>query len=326
MFITYNQTFYDLNSKRQYCLALPVRNFPLELIADIKMSVPNNSSIPIFKSVFIKNESVRLLFTVKEDGIESLVASFTNDERSWMQPGEMYQLSSIVDGYSGLVVFGEGLRQDCSFLSDENDPAFLAEDCLTRFRHPGISHVGVACTNIALSGEVVISGTDLVLTTSAQELPDGQHKSLPNVDKGLFLDMVNSDDNKTNNPTLQITDGLLFDLVSSKMIQSDNPIIRVANGINQYGGMEGERYAIFSVAGVTPDENGVITMEFKDHFILSGVVDDLEEENTGETIKANGLAIYTDVALTDVCGSFEGDNSDPSLYLPGQMGVSTIKP
>ena len=223
--VVFNQTFFDLNGKRGYCVD-GADGLPPDTIADLKLSVPSRTETIWLAGLFLSGDSVRLTLTT----VSQLVATFTSDQRSAIRPGEPYPLNGVIDGYGGLIVFGEGIRNDC----DSRTPMRISEECLTRYEKSCIPFAAIPCRNERLLGEVRLTGTDQLLT-------DGI-----NVPTSMFG-----------------TDrALRLALVDTGIADTNNPMIVFANGINgAYGGT-----SVFSLFGALPDATGTVTLSFDDHF------------------------------------------------------------
>ncbi len=105
----FNQTFFDLNEKRGYCVD-GAAGLPPDTISDLKISVPNRTESIRMVSLFSRDESVRIVFVAVTGSREKPVAHFSSDTRSMIRIGTPYPLTSPVEGYGGLIVFGEGIR------------------------------------------------------------------------------------------------------------------------------------------------------------------------------------------------------------------------
>ena len=269
--VVFNQTFYDLNHKRGYCVDGAL-DFPTDTISDLKISVPNDTDTIWLQGLYMIDETVRLVFTAKSSQREIPVALFTSNSRSSLRIGEIYSLRSIDSSYVGLIVFGSGIRNDCEIRSSFP----VSEECYTRYESSGIPFVGRACDNLRLTGEVqIISGDESRVVT-----------------EGCDLDKVTS-------PFVIADRGLRIRLLDTDKQDMTNPMIEAANGINSYFGTETRESPIFQLFGATPDAQGQVRFAFDKHFHLAYVTDDLNDSNPS----FSRLAIGTDITMEDVCES-----------------------
>lgn len=275
----YNQTFFDLNNKRGYCVD-GAAGLPPETISDLKISVPNFSETIRMSSIFLRDETVRMIFVaVCESGIKP-VALFNSDDRSMLRVGIPYPLLSLAEGYGGLIVFGEGIRRDI----DVTISLPVSEECLTRFEPSAIPYVSLVCDSVKLAGEVAFSSGD-----PARLVSDGI-----DVPEELF----------------GCTRALRLALVDSGTVDTSNPMIEMANGINTYftaEGTEGRRSPVYKLFGAMPDSSGTVYIRFDEHFHFVPVGD--PEQTTSI------LAIGTDLTTDEICHAVnetEDENEDKS--------------
>jgi hypothetical protein len=123
---SYNHTFYDLNNRRQYPLAVPDVNFPVEAISDLKISVPNLTAEVVINSIYIRDKIIRIVLSADN----RLVAGFTSNNRSLVHIGQTYPLQSSMTGYAGFITLGAGTKYDWNYIGG----AVISEECLTRFK------------------------------------------------------------------------------------------------------------------------------------------------------------------------------------------------
>lgn len=260
----YNRTFFDLNGKRGYC----VDGLPADTIVDLKISVPNRRQTIRLASLFLQDEIVRLVFVATDGSTSVPVALFSSDERSMIRVGVPYSLTSLSDGYGGLIVFGEGVRTD----SDVTSALPISEECLTRFEPSAIPYVSLTCDSVKLSDEVTLSSGDPNrLISDGVDVPEELFGSK----RALRLALTDSGSGDT-----------------------DNPMIALANGINAYFGEGGRRSPIYKLFGAMPDSTGRITIRFDEHFHFAPVGDPDTATST--------LAIGTDLTTEDVCREING--------------------
>jgi hypothetical protein len=283
----FNQSFFDLNNKRCYCLQTPDEEFPLELISDLKISVPNFEEQPCLRSIFISDSSVRITIAINT----KLILSFSSDSRSSVRVAKPYPLKSHVAGYDGVIVFGAGINTDCNFIKQ----APISEECLTRYLPSRIPYVSLTCIQERLVGDVLLSGGDttIAVTDKVEPVPD----IYPDA-RGLMR----------------------IDLIDTYHISSDNPLIRFANGVNAYNEVA-KRSPVYTVGGLYPDATGTVTIMFEDHFRITPIGD----PDDNELITA--VAVASDIIQSDVCSpSIEplGPGEEGDLCDPGDITFETI--
>jgi hypothetical protein len=265
----FNQLFFDLNNKRGYCLHRPDAAFPLELISDLKISLPDQGITPVFRSIFVQDTCVRIIFALGA----KIILSFTSDDREFVRIGQAYALKSHAEGYEGIIVFGAGIRHDHRF----DGEAEVSEECLTRYVPSRIPYVSLTCIQERLTGEVRLGGSDLALVrTDKTDVPG---TIFPGIDQAVRID-----------------------LVDTFRVDSQNPMIRFANGINSYNEVS-QRSPVYTIGGVHPNASGTVIMQFEDHFSITGVVRELPDtEGEGEEPPAIiAVAVCSDIVQNDVC-------------------------
>jgi hypothetical protein len=273
----HNHAFFDLNNRRQYPLAVADAEFPVEVISDLKISVPDDVAEVVVSGIFAKDKCLRIVFSV--DNL--LVATFSHNTRNLIKIGSTYPLESAKTGYAGFITLGAGVRQDC----DYQGGAKVSEECLTRFRPSAIPYVGTTCSYDKLTGgamgEVYLAGSESQLTTGLVTLPTGL---LPNCETALAF---------------QLTDNL--------STTSQNPMVAMANGINALTSASDTQSPIFTINNVRPDSNGVIRIHFEQNFKLTTVVDTISSSPPieSETPEASAVAVGTEIMPRDVCNVSE---------------------
>lgn len=260
----FNRTFFDLNNRRGYCVD-GAAGLPSETISDLKLSVPNRTETIRLASLFLKGESVRIVFIAVYDATVKPVALFTSDERSMIRTGTPYPLTGITDRYGGLIVFGEGIRNDISL----ETPLTVSEECLTRYEPSAIPYASLTCDSVKLTGDVRLSSGD----------PDRLVSDGIDVPPELF----------------DTTRALRLALLDSGTGGPENPMIALANGVNAYFAAEGRHGPIYKLFGAMPDQAGRITIRLDEHFRFIPI---------GEAdLTPSMLAIGTDLTTDEVCGA-----------------------
>jgi len=269
--VVFNQSLYDLNHKRGYCVD-GANGFPPDTISDLKVSVPNDTDQIMLRGLYLKDEILRLTLTAKTKSNEKPVALFTSDLRSSIRIGEPYLLRSVDPAYGGLVVFGLGIRKDFT----ESLSFTVSEECLTRYRPSGIPYAGLTCDNIRLTGEVRLLGGDPSrVVTEGVDIPDAATTSII------------------------ATRGLRIRLLDNGLVDASNPMIEMANGINSYIGLDGSRSPVYQLFGALPNHDGEVHIIFDEHFHFAGVVDNFDDPKP----VISQLALGTDLTMEDVCES-----------------------
>jgi hypothetical protein len=284
----FNQSFFDLNNKRCYCLVTPDEEFPLELVSDLKVSVPNFTEQPCLRSIFIRDNSIRL--TVSVDN--RLALSYSSDNRNSVRLGQPYPFKSYLEGYEGMIVFGAGIKSDCEYVKS----SLISEECITRYLPSRIPYVSLTCIKERLVGDIILSGGDLSIAYTDKVAVSGQ--VFPNAEEALQLD-----------------------LVDTSFVSSENPMIRLANGVNAYNEVA-KRSPVYSVGGIYPDATGTVTIMFEDHFRITPIV----EPDVTDVITC--VAVGSDIIQSDVCfpsRPSDGDGSgDENLCDVGEITFETI--
>jgi len=272
--VVFNQSLYDLNHKRGYCVD-GANGFPVETISDMKISVPNDTDRIVLRGLYLKGEILRLTLTAQSRisrDREKPVALFSSNLRSSLRIGEPYMLHSIDPACGGLVVFGPGIRKDFT----ENRSFVVSEECLTRYRPSGIPYAGQTCDNVRLTGEVRLLGGDPSrVVTEGADIPDAQVSSII------------------------ASRGLRIRLLDNGFVDTSNPMIEMANGINSYIGLDGSRSPTYQLFGALPNHDGEVHIIFDEHFHFAGVVQDLDDPEP----VISQLAVGTDLTMEDVCAS-----------------------
>jgi hypothetical protein len=281
----FNQTLYDLNNKRYYIGAYPDVSVPLEVISDLKLSVPDLTSRPSIQGVYLKNDVIRIL--ISNNGRP--VASFVSDSRLSVRRGVPLALKSLLEGYAGFIVFGDGVHYDfteaCSFP--------ISEECLTRFRPSRIPYAARPCSIERLTGAVHIYGG---VTDAYSRVEDISNSNT----------LQNSPEGRTHGKALVIA------LNNTGELDPSNPVILYANGINRLANVNDVPSPIYSIAGIAPNCGGRIHLQFSDKFVLGSVAD------------TTGLAVGVTFTQDDVCDK-RGDEPDPLDFCPpGSFQVSVI--
>jgi len=277
----FNQTFYDLNGKRAYCLhpAEVPDWFPADVLVDAKLSLPSLTDQLYLGSLFIKDEVVRLTFLVKKAGVFQLVAKFSSDSRRTLRLGDAYPLTSVVAEYGGWVVFGENVKVD---FTRAHLPLLLSEECCTRYVPSAIPYAAMTCDSEQLIGEVgMSSGDPLRLVSECREIDDNDLKGRV----------------------------LCLSLRDTEEADMSNPMIGLANGSNNYSNMaDGSCAPIFKLFGAVPDENGQIQWVFDDPFYFTPVKNE-----------TNLLAVGSEFDIQEICdkmsvvyGGLSGIPLDPN--------------
>jgi hypothetical protein len=285
---TYNNTFFDLNNRRQYPLAVSDPDFPLELVSDLKISIPDEDKDVVLNSIYLRDKSVRILFSV--DNI--LVADFSVDTRNLLRVGEIYPLGTRKEGYTGFIVFGNGVKQDWNYTGT----AVISEECLTRYLPSKIPYAGIVCNYNKLTGEVYVSGNTLQATTDVIDIPSG------------LLSRCNK--------------ALAFQLLDTGELTVANPIIAMANGINTFVAVPDKQSPVFTINTVRSNAQGAIRVHFEDHFKITQILDVLppyqeqpeEPERPVEPLpegvidysklpSTSIVAVATDIVQDDICGT-----------------------
>jgi hypothetical protein len=308
----FNQAFYDLNNKRCYCLRRPDADFPLELISDLKISVPNQTEVPAVQSIFIKDNCVRM--TITSDS--GLILSYTSDDREFVRNGRTYPLKSHAEGYDGVIVFGKGIRHDCNFQTE----SLISEECITRYSPSRIPYVSLTCIGEQLTGEVWLGGDDTSIVQS-----------------DAAADFDPADDDEDYPVFGEDSQAVRIDLVDTFRVEPNNPMIQFANGINAYNEVA-DRSPVYTIGNIHPDATGTVTIQFEDHFSLAGIVTSLESENENgngnggeeETKPVVACAVGSDISPSDVCSPSktepdEGDEGSEETEQAEKCDISEIQ-
>jgi len=269
----FNRTFYDLNNERCYCFAVADDRIPSFLLSDLKLSVPNFAETPFVSSILIKGETVRV--TIAEGG--QIVAAYSSDSRSMLRTGKTYTMKSWKEGYEGILVFGD-LRRDVYYTG--NIP--ISEECLTRYQPSAIPYISIPCTDVRLTGEVVIGGDKGQTHSFVEEIPF----NLFGVDRSMLIDLMDT--------------GLMNPL---------NPLIYYANGINAFNDVPSLRSPIYSIYAVGPNADGTVFVKFGDHFQIAAVVKDVMLPIVNLTISE--ITVGTDITQDNVCHKEQPPVVDP---------------
>jgi len=294
----FNQKIYDVNSKRYYVAAKPDTAMPLEVFADLKLSVPNFNSTPVIQSIFINDSAVRMLITDTINGKPIPVVSYIAEGRSVVRIGIPLPLKSLCEGYTGYIVFGQGIANDYT----GKFTCAVSEECLTRFCPSCIPYVIRACSNIKASGEVKISGGGVTAVSrimdSISEFP-ALSACFPTQDKALVIDVIDTGK------------------------ETDNPLTTMANGINRVTISDSDRSPVFSIAGVRPDCSGNIRFQFSNKFTAHTIT---PADNS--TDMGIGIALGVNVLQEDICGQAEREMEPGEACPPGtfQLVVSAASP
>lgn len=282
----YHRTFFDLNGKRGYCVD-GAEGLPPDTITDLKISVPDRKTSIRMTSLFLRGETVRIVFVAVLESGTRPVAVFNSDRRSMLRIGFPYPLTPLREGYGGLIAFGEGIRNDL----ETTGSLPVSEECLTRFEPSAIPYVSLTCDSVKLTGEVRLGGGDPArLVSDGVDVPE----ELLGTNRALRL--------------------VLLDTGSG---DSTNPMIATANGVNAYFGTEHRRSPVYKIFGVTPDANGTMTLRFDDHFHFTPV----GESDTVTSL----LAIGTDLTTDDVCRELNGTGEDNEDETEPACPPSTIQ-
>ena len=263
----FNRTFYDLNRERQYCFAGQGEEIPSGVLADLKLSVPDDTAIPFLSGIFLKGETVKLTIAVGGN----IVASYSSESRSMLRVGRTYTMKSWKEGYEGVLVFGD-LKTDVDYKGSFFTSA-ISEECLTRVLPSAIPYVSLPCTNIRLTGEVFLGGNQVNVRSFTETL-------LP----GMF----------------GATESMMLDLIDTKTVDAMNPMILYANGVNALGAIEEKRSPIYTIHGVHPDLTGTVFVHFEDHFRIAAVTKNLLEIEE-EEVKISAVAVGSDITQEMVC-------------------------
>jgi hypothetical protein len=291
MAITYNNSFFDLNNRRQYPLAVADAEFPVEVISDLKISVPDETSDIVVSGIFVADRCVRVVFSADN----SLAVIFSSDTRNLLKLGYSYPLKSIQTGYAGFIVFGSGVHKDWNYSGNRT----VSEECLTRFRASSVPYAGLTCNYGKLTGgslgEVLLSGSEFKLTTDVINLPNGL---IP-----------------------QCSEALSFQLVDNLTLSVQNPMVEMANGINALISTPDKASPVFTINNVRPDTSGVIEIHFEDHFKLTPVVENINapvlvEEGVPPEIAAtlaSTVAVAVDMDAEDLCATKTTEDKEAEL-------------
>ncbi|HBT78061.1 MAG TPA: hypothetical protein DEB39_14310 [Planctomycetaceae bacterium] len=261
----FNRNFFDLNHERGYCVD-GAAGLPPDMISDLKVSVPNRTESIRMANVFSQDESVRIVFVAALDSREQAVAHFSSDARSMIRIGMPYPLTSLAEGYGGLIVFGEGIRNDVRLTT----PLTISEECLTRFEPSAVPYVSLTCDSVRLTGEVRLSGGDPDrLISDGVDVPE----ELLGCVRALRLALVDPG-------------------------SDDSPMIALANGIDTYAAREDRGGPIYKLFGAMPDASGRITIRWDEHFhfLAAGA-----PQNMPST-----LALGTDRTTDEICRAING--------------------
>jgi hypothetical protein len=246
---------------------MPGGEIPIGVLADLKLSVPNDTAMPFVSGILLKADSVKLTIAVDGD----LVASYSSESRSMLRAGRAYTMKSWKEGYEGVLVFGE-LKTDVDYKGSVSTSA-ISEECLTRFQPSAIPYVSLPCTNTRLTGEVFLGGDQVNVRSFTEALPEG---------------MFNA------------KESMMLDLIDTKAVDAMNPMIIYANGVNAFNAIEEMRSPIYTIHGIRPDLAGTVFVNFEDHFRLAAVVENLLETEEEEVI-ISAVAVGTDITQDMVC-------------------------
>ena len=269
----FNQSIYDLNRKRGYVLA-DATGFPVEFISDMKLAVPNMADRLQIDGLFVQGESVRLTFSaIGPDGIRP-IAHFSSNEKSMLKLDENYPITSLIDGYGGVIVFGPSLHAPF----DLKGPFPVSEECLTRYKPSSIPYAGLTCDARRMTGDLILaSGDSGRLVSDAIDVPSE-----------LF----------------GVTRAIRIAPVDSHVLDQTNPMLALANGTNSYAPQSGSgRTPIFRLFGAQADLSGTVFLRLDEHFhaALIGLDPD---------IPSSRLAIGSDLTTDDICRTFSTDPSE----------------
>ena len=267
----HNRTFYDLNRERHYCFAMPGGEIPMGVLADLKLSVPDDTAVPFLAGIFLKGDTVKLTLAVGGE----MVASYSSDSRSILRAGRTYTLKSWKEGYEGVVVFGD-LQTDVDYKGSSSASA-ISEECLTRFQPSAIPYVSIPCTDIRLTGEVFLGGDQVHVHSFTETLP-----------VGIF-------DTK---------ESMMLDLIDTKTVDAMNLMILYANGVNAFNAVEEIRSPIYTIHGVRLDLAGTVFVNFEEHFRLAAVTKNLLDTEDDD-IKISAVAVGSDITQDMVCTKSE---------------------
>jgi hypothetical protein len=273
----FNRSFADLNSHRQYCLAVQIEDFPIGIIADLKLSLPSSAGLmyPCISGIYAKDDVLRIMISANGEPI----FSFASDSRSSIRAERVYPLVCYLENAAGIITFGNGIANDIDYHPSDDLPAMISEECITRYVVSGIPYVSIACTSRKLTGEINIGTDSDTASTKSVAIPTSLY------DRDV--------------------QGMLIDLVDSEKPDSDNPLVAFANGVNTYNDVVLPS-PVFSLQGVTPNEEGTVFLFFGDHFKVNAVVDRIatgEEDEPEPTIV--GCAVGSDITQEMVCGKEE---------------------
>jgi hypothetical protein len=237
----FNRTFYDLNNERHYCFAVSDESIP-SVLSDLKLSVPNYTSVPFISGIFIRENTVQI--TIVSDG--KLVASYSSDSRSMLRHGRTVPLKSWKEGYEGMLVFGN-LKNDVHY----RGTIPISEECLTRYQPSAIHYVSIPCTDIRLTGEVFIGGDSVHTMSSCEKIPTD---------------------------TFGIEHSMILDILDTGTADATNPMILYANGVNALNEIRDIRSPIYTIYGIRPNAEGTVFVHFEDHFRIAAVVNEISEK------------------------------------------------
>ena len=267
---------------------------PVNLFADLKLIIPE--SLPEFvyiQGVTVREKVVSLVIGVADNEsnptyIQSILAI------TLPKPTEThraYKLEPLADGCGGLIIWGHAIEEGLEYTGRFSIPkqSQIVPTAIHRFRDYPIPKIKVKGVEGEVTGNVVLRGIgDLEVVEECIDIPDSQ---LP-----TELNSCGSGQERKVFTLKLYTD------------KRNEAVQTLGDVLKKYTGCCGGRpesdscydtTPIEAIAGVRPDCNGRITIEFQGDVKIAKIIERLDP-NTGINYTC-GIGISTQKTLDDVC-------------------------
>jgi hypothetical protein len=251
-------------------------SLPSDLLADAYLAFPSDLGAAAFVAAA---RVTPLLVTVTFCSDDLVPLAAVSLPAADAVPGRSYPVVPLADGVGGWVVFGHGVGTPCGLSTADPAATALADRAVRAYRPPPVTAVAKAGVAETLTGDVgLLAGQDVEIVTEPREI-DGETV------EAVVIRLVSTSDRNT------------LDLYRGR-----------CSGRPESGTCL--EPAVETLAGIEPDCDGNIDIEFPDDCVTALPAEDGDGE-------PSGLALEFCLGLDDVCGPGEDLPQDGRLPREG---------